>query len=758
MSEPAEILPVGESESLREVFGLPAVPPEGAVTTELVGEELTVSEADVVAETMTLAVEASRLEPAVEAALGDGYAGLWLDPAEGTAHIADAGGAVDASALAFRLGVPAADVEVDSVGRSMSELEAIWEQVDLVTTEVGYSVTGSGIDVERNQVVVEVTGSVEAAAADLGALGAGVAVREGRDARLMNSGRDDPGNPKRWEAGLRVQQAPNAGCTGGFRVKSGSASYVLTAGHCELFAGYPFYVGSPASGTLGTPGSGDNQNGPGSSADVVRIPVSGWAQPDCIYIGASNCLAVDDFGDPIQGSVVCQSGAATAIEEGEQYVCGVVESVNWTQDMGVYTLTHIAKHRQLGGYTCARPGDSGAPVFQWDTNGIVGVGIYAGSGGTGECATPEGEGAPATMFFSRWSKIASAYNPPLTSPVGTREAPPLATALATTTAGDPEKRTVWLFHRTSGRLSFTRHTPFRTGWPWERWKPWNRVNPPGSAPFAWTWSGSLVAGVRGTSTTVDVFVPGSDGALKHVSFTPATGGSGDVDTSVNGLGNPAGTTLVAATVAWTPAGGGEVFVRDATAGAIWTRVAAPDGTWASGSSWVAIANPTGRTAVGGLAAGIDATGATQLVALFDDGTARRISKPSAGSWSGQTWSSFGAPTGGLQVAQAGMAPQSNGHLDYFAAGIDGYLWHRAQTSTGWNAWQKLTVTAPPYGPGGGVSATLGPPTTSGARWIYAAGATPSNERSFYLRQATSTTWSPWCATGNDLASPCPELQ
>ncbi len=779
---PAEILPAPSAPGLRDVLGLPAEP--GGSPSIRAGSLLKGDEVKALDAAMRAAVQASATEPALAAELGDDYAGSWLDPATATLMVGVAG-TPPAPEVGNGIQAPLR-WESRPAERNLAELETAWAQVPALMSESSYRLVGSGLDFERNQVIVEVAGDLEGAATDLAPLGDAVAVRPGEPAHTQASSRTNPGNPPAFEAALRLDRV-NAGfthtCTAAFRVRDEnnlSQSLALTAGHCNDDNDNGWGETGNGDWKVGTTVLGSvtaNALAPVTSADASVIPIgTSWNDDlDCIYVAPYDCQDITTFGDPIQGSVVCQSNGMS-----DSLSCGVVESVNWNHDFpdAHYELTHAARHRQVWDPwdDCPGPGDSGAPVYQWDPpayGGTVAVGVYAGGGG--DCGPPG-----RVSYFSRWSKIRAGLGVVAPPGMADRAAPTMDTAATMAGHSNTGKRRVWLFQTTSGRLSFTAYDPSKAGRADEAWEEWGRYQDPGGWEFRR--NPTAITETEGTATTNDdktihVVVPTSDGKMRYLTAT-AEGGQFSWDTSAVTINPPSGKVVgdVHLTV---NSSGGELFMRDMGSGTNdknvwWLHIADWDNPPTSAASWVQLANPTGRRPYGGLAAGVDLNGSgtaddvIDVFAIFDDRSVRHNTRTGGGSWSG--WSTLSAHPDQLAWAKAGMTVRSGGNLAYFAAAEDDdiggsddfYLWALRENGSGWGNWELFDQTAPPYGPRGGVSAALGPPTASSQQWVYAFGASVSNQRSFYLHQTGAwvddDNFTNWCATFNDTDDPCPEEQ
>jgi hypothetical protein len=743
---PAEVVHQQVAAPLTDVLGLVGSGSPEAVS--VLGLELSVDDAAAVADRMARQNEVREVAATSEPALGASYGGVWFDPATGMGHIGVTGTPSEAAGEVAAAGVKLDRVVFDPVEHSVADLEQAWGAVSaLVEGASGYSVVGSGLDEKRNRVVVEVSGDTDEAARDLAPIRDTVVVTPGRAAVPMTS-RTDPFvfGFKNYQAGMRLYSPSNGSCSGAFTVRKSGVPVILTAGHCAQASDWT--IGSPNNNPpndypIGSSGAADSAWSPpqpGQDVRIIRVDQPGWTLPNCIYIQTDRCDPITHFGDPVQGSVVCQSQAVT-----DAVTCGIVESANWTQVLpsGGGTIANGAKSRIFTEHAanCANFGDSGAPVFEWGVPAfgtpVVANGVFSAT--NGDCNNQ-------VRYFSRWSRIKAALG--LDEPSGVANATP---ALATASTYDANR--IWLFHVANNQLAYTRFDTASgsSGLAWESWKV--LPGPQGG------WKGNPSA-TRNQDGRVEVFAVGNDGNLHSVyewqnapswalssygrpSLPAGVSLTGSVAASINGVGKL------------------EVFVTS-TDGIVWHRWQnVVGGNW---SSWHAFTTQQGALRLyGGLATALDPAGKLTLVGIgaqsgYFGGQAHRLSQTCSGcGWQ----SSFTAlPSAGLPLlwTGAGMIQHDDGHLEYFGAGVDGVLRHAYQSGSNW-AWGSLG-----HSTYGGVSAAPGRPLTDGSRNEYVFGATgpvggsdpqlPSTQ-SYYTRFVQSSGWGPWCATGNDLATPCP---
>ncbi|MDK1475665.1 S1 family peptidase [Streptomyces sp. 549] len=156
-------------------------------------------------------------------------------------------------------------------------------------------------------------------------------------------------------------------CSLGFNVRSGSASYFLTAGHCTEGAA-TWYADTARSAELGTT---EASSFPGEDHGLVRYTDTSVAKPGSVTLHNGATRDITRAGRAYVGQRAQRSGSTTGLRSG--MVTGLNATVNYGNGEIVRGLirTNI----------CAEPGDSGGPLF----SGTVALGLT--SGGSGDCRT-----------------------------------------------------------------------------------------------------------------------------------------------------------------------------------------------------------------------------------------------------------------------------------------------------------------------------------------------------------------------------------
>lgn len=294
--------------------------------------------------------------------LGDRSAGTYID-ANGRMVVA----VTDAAAANQ---VRKAGAIAKTVKYSAAQLDSV--QASMART-VDVPGTARHTDVTTNQVVVTVDSTVTGAR--LSAIKAAVAAA-GDAARLETT----PDKFQLFIAGGQAIYTGGSRCSLGFNVRTSSALYFVTAGHCTN-AGATWNNGSV---TLGTRAA---SSFPGNDYGVVRYTNTTIARPSAVYLYSGSSLqTISSVGNPVVGQSVRRSGSTTGVRSGS--ITGVNATVTYPQG----TVSGLIRTN-----VCAEPGDSGGSLFA----GSVGLGLT--SGGSGNCRTG------GTTFFQPLNEVMSVY-------------------------------------------------------------------------------------------------------------------------------------------------------------------------------------------------------------------------------------------------------------------------------------------------------------------------------------------------------------
>ncbi|MER7420408.1 trypsin-like serine protease [Micromonospora peucetia] len=366
------------------------------------------------------------------------YGGMWLDQAAGGVLTL---AATDVAPVAAAVsGVPdAAHVRVVPVRHSLRELtDAAARTATALDATAGTDVV---VDQQTNEVLV-LTG--DRIAKDDGRLAgalaaAGVPARA--QARIADTAVQKACDPRYcakapMRGGIRLDVPRDdgtvGGCTSGFTVVvSGRSPYVLTAGHCVVGGRHQLvdrtwhqFLGPKVPVTVEAPNPGLAENAypydyaimpyqrgasahwssPSGGATAPGL-VNYWCVPDNPRCGATGSRDVPITGhvpwSAIQtGWVVCATGAAYTPKAGEKYVdsgagAGYLPGTRCGEIIG----------KSSGGIDvriCARPGDSGGPLFTEADGKALGI-LSHGDPGQGACTNPNERNsyAPVSTILDR---------------------------------------------------------------------------------------------------------------------------------------------------------------------------------------------------------------------------------------------------------------------------------------------------------------------------------------------------------------------
>ncbi len=272
--------------------------------------------------------------------LGAAFVGSWLDPATGS--------------LTVRTTDPAAVATVRAAGATavvQGDPNATLAKLDRAATRATPSVSSWYVDAPTGVVVVEGTRAadaeafVRAAGADYVQVRLVAAVTSPVAAPLV--GGVSIGNER-------------IGCSLGFSARSGTRSYVFTAGHCTDFGGTWRGANRVVIGTVAS------NNFPTTDFGTLNVDTTAWTPT-----GQINGLpSVTGSTEVPVGASVCRSGATTGVR------CGQVISRNVTVNYSGKIIYGLVRSS-----ACAQSGDSGGSV----TSGNQAQGITSGASGT--CAT-----------------------------------------------------------------------------------------------------------------------------------------------------------------------------------------------------------------------------------------------------------------------------------------------------------------------------------------------------------------------------------
>lgn len=196
-------------------------------------------------------------------------------------------------------------------------------------------------------------------------------------------------------------------CTTGFGVKNAltGVPYLLTAGHCfhgpsqSGLASIGVYSDSknwlnPYSSLMGTWKNTSGYNDPSIDAALIRPNPS--SSSNRIFIGSTNSgttRLISAAMDPVVGETVCVEGSATG--EHCQLKIRSVDGKSSTLRFGDGTYSvplHNIAETYASTTTAVGEGDSGGPIYDFNSGSQTYVGLGTASGGSGQFPCPYSDG------------------------------------------------------------------------------------------------------------------------------------------------------------------------------------------------------------------------------------------------------------------------------------------------------------------------------------------------------------------------------
>ena len=268
---------------------------------------------------------------AISAALGESFAGAWLDEATGRPVV----GTTDAGDVRS---IRAAGAQPAVLPLGLDMLESVMSVLDARAGSAPDAVTGWFVDPVSNSVVVRATdrAAAEAFAADIG---------DPRAVRIEDVAKAP--RPMADLVGGETLNAEDGGrCSIGFSATSGDTDYVITAGHCTRPGGTWFGPDSTAIG----PVAGTSY--PGDDYGLIRVDSPSWtASP--LVAGTGGRISVTGVAEAPVGASVCSAGSTSG------FVCGTVQARNQTVNYGNGQVIYGLIRTDI----CSQFGDSGGPLL-----------------------------------------------------------------------------------------------------------------------------------------------------------------------------------------------------------------------------------------------------------------------------------------------------------------------------------------------------------------------------------------------------------
>ncbi|WP_189081571.1 hypothetical protein, partial [Mangrovihabitans endophyticus] len=356
----------------------PAGAAAGAATSprELTTDVLSAADQARIDQQRPLVAAASKIRWEIERHPYAGYTGIELEDAQ--VALWWKGALPPRMATVVRAASAIAPVRVRAAAHSLAELRAAAARVREAQPQVDsikFQVDGSGLVVgthtdkagAADKAGAGKAGAAEAAsgtaasgtagsalsASALSASAGAVPVTVVREDPMRPVSRDDDWAP--WKGGATIVDATRStACTAGFGVRSGGASYILTAGHC----------GQVGDRIQDARGEFIGNVGPRQQAhDVELIPTS--SVDGYVYIGTptDNVVGLVQGWDwTFVGELLCQSGVTSSRELGRP-VCNLKVLFYYDDE------EDLVEAEQTEGQTAARPGDSGGPIYSVAASG-----------------------------------------------------------------------------------------------------------------------------------------------------------------------------------------------------------------------------------------------------------------------------------------------------------------------------------------------------------------------------------------------------
>jgi len=316
------------------------------------------------------ALDAASFNRQLESTLGGSYAGFWMDGTTRRVAITDAAEAADARAQG---------VQPTLVRFSLRQLDGVASRIDAAAAAAPATVASWGVDVRLNAVVVSVVGD------DPSALAFAQRFQSGDGAVVIEHAAEAPRPLWNIIGGQAIRNSV-ARCSAGFNARSGTARYVLTAGHCGELGG----TWSGAGGVIGPVAA---YSFPGDDFAAIQINNSAAVQTPLVdrYSSGSDVTVAGSAAAAV-GSSVCRSGSTTG------WHCGTIQATNQTVNYGGGDIVRGLTRTNV----CAEPGDSGGAYVS--PNGATRVQAQGfTSGGSGNCRTG------GTTFFQPVNEALSRY-------------------------------------------------------------------------------------------------------------------------------------------------------------------------------------------------------------------------------------------------------------------------------------------------------------------------------------------------------------
>ncbi len=316
--------------------------------------------------------------------LGDSYAGIWFDQADGgrmkigvAAAASDSDTAVvdQVQALLEKNGA-SEDADLVRVGATQGQLEAEQDRVNAaLADDLTAGRVSTALDPTTNAVVVKVATDVpEAGRADIAkatnAVGSEARIESATGKYSFNAcvGRSTDhflfcSNPLRGAVSIGV---PSGYCSAGFVVlgNSGGNPWLMTAGHCLYEGGTSTWASRDASLVLHNIGARHSYTlSAAGDYGITDFSTAYWnTSPYVVYDGASTyneTYHIFDAGTSYVGMPICGSGMRL-LSNGHYTDCGSVTALNVSATADGVTTQHLGEANLCTGLS----GNSGGPEYK----------------------------------------------------------------------------------------------------------------------------------------------------------------------------------------------------------------------------------------------------------------------------------------------------------------------------------------------------------------------------------------------------------
>lgn len=321
--------------------------------------------------------------------MGDAYAGIWFDNADGgrmKVGVAAATSDTDPALVQRVQAILAAngatnDADLVRVAFTEAELAAQQDKINAALgDELHTGQVSTSLDTSKNAVIVKVASDASAAtqanvaqavsaARGSAQIQSGAAVQAHFNTCVARSGDNALfcGNPFRGA----VDIGANTGsvvvtCSAGFvTIGNGAGNpYLLTAGHCLRDSGSATWSSRDASLTLHNIGNAVTYTlGSGGDFGITSFSTAYWqTSPYVVYDGASTwneTYHIYSADTSYIGMAICGSGK-NLLSNGHYTACGTVTNLNVTAYTGSDTIQHLGEANTCTGVD----GNSGGPFYK----------------------------------------------------------------------------------------------------------------------------------------------------------------------------------------------------------------------------------------------------------------------------------------------------------------------------------------------------------------------------------------------------------